>query len=91
MPFSQIIPPLPSPTESKRLFYTCVSLLLSHTQWVDLLSLVHYFSLKGQRSQSCHPYLPHIRYLHQEPFQLKGQDSPQWLFTRFPTAWEVNI
>ena len=28
MPFSQIIPPLPSPTESKRLFYTSVSLLL---------------------------------------------------------------
>ena len=32
MPFSQIIPPLPSPTESKRLFYTSVSLLLSHIQ-----------------------------------------------------------
>ena len=28
--FSQIIPPLPSPTESKSLFYTSVSLLLSH-------------------------------------------------------------
>ena len=28
MPFSQIIPPPPSPTESKRLFYTSVSLLL---------------------------------------------------------------
>ena len=30
MPFSQIIPPSSSPTESKRLFYTSVSLLLSH-------------------------------------------------------------
>ena len=29
MPFSQIIPHSPSPTESKRLFYTSVSLLLS--------------------------------------------------------------
>ena len=30
--FSQITPPSPSPTESKRLFYTSVSLLLSHIQ-----------------------------------------------------------
>ena len=32
MLFSQVIPPWPSPTESKRLFYTSVSLLLSHIQ-----------------------------------------------------------
>ena len=32
VPFSQIIPPSPSLSESKRLFYTSVSLLLSHIQ-----------------------------------------------------------
>ena len=32
MPFYQIITPSPSPSESKRLFYTSVSLLLSHIQ-----------------------------------------------------------
>ena len=32
MLFSEIIPPSPSPTESKRLFYTSVSLLLSRIQ-----------------------------------------------------------
>ena len=32
MPFSQIFPPSPSSTESKRLFCTSVSLLLSHLQ-----------------------------------------------------------
>ena len=32
MPFSQIIPPSPSPTESKSQFYTSVSLLLSRIQ-----------------------------------------------------------
>ena len=32
VPLSRIIPPLPSPTESKRLFYTSISLLLSRIQ-----------------------------------------------------------
>ena len=44
MPFSQIIPPLPSPTESKRLFYTSVSLLLSRIQGYHyLLSKFHIY------------------------------------------------
>ena len=46
MPFSQIIPPLPSPTESNRLFYTSVSLLLSRIQgYCYHLSKFHLYAL----------------------------------------------
>ena len=46
MPFSQIIPPSLSPTESKRLFYTSVSLLVSHIQGYHYhLSKFHIYAL----------------------------------------------
>ena len=46
MPFSQIISPSPSPTESKRLFYTSVSLLLSRIQgYCYHLSKFHIYAL----------------------------------------------
>ena len=45
-PFSHIIPPLPSPTESKRLFYTSVSLFLSRIQVYHYhLSKFHIYAL----------------------------------------------
>ena len=46
MPFSQIIPPSPSPTESKGLFFTSVFLLLSHIQGYHYhLSKFHIYAL----------------------------------------------
>ena len=46
MPFSQVILPSPSPTESKRLFYTSMSLLLSPTQgYCYHLSKFHIYAL----------------------------------------------
>ena len=46
MPLSQIIPSSPSPTESKRLFYTSASLLLSHIQDYHYhLSKFHIYAL----------------------------------------------
>ena len=46
IPFSQILPASPSPTESKILFYTSVSLLLSHIQGYHYhLSKFHIYAL----------------------------------------------
>ena len=46
IPFSKIIPPSPSPTESKRLFYTSVSPLLSRIQGYHYyLSKFHIYAL----------------------------------------------
>ena len=58
MLFSQIIPPSPSPTESKRPFYTSVSLLLSHIQGYHSVQFSHSVmsdSLQPHESQHTRP------------------------------------
>ena len=53
VPFSQIIPSSPSPTESKRLFYTSVSLLLSHIlDYHYHLSKFHIYAFSSVQSLS---------------------------------------
>ena len=59
MPFSHIIPPSPSPTESKRLFYTSVSLLLSRIQVIVTIFLNSTYALVY-----CIGVEPIFRYLH---------------------------
>ena len=55
MPLSQIIPPSPSPTESKRLFYTSVSLLLSCIQgYCYHLSKFHIYALVSEKAMATH-------------------------------------
>ena len=55
MPFSQTIPPSPSPTESKRPFYTSVSLLLSRIQGYNYhLSKFHIYALASEKAMAPH-------------------------------------
>ena len=55
MPFSQIIPPSPSPSESKSPLYTSVSLWLSHIQSHHYhLSKYHIYVLVLEKAMAPH-------------------------------------
>ena len=59
MPFSKIIPPYPSPTESKRLFYISVSLLLSRIQgycYYLSMTIVKFQDIKSTHRNPLHSY-----------------------------------
>ena len=58
MPFSQIIQSSPSPTESKRLFYTSVSLLLTHIQGYRYLFLNSIYMHSVQFSSVAQLWVP---------------------------------
>ena len=53
MQFSQIFPPSPSLTESIRLFYTSVSLLLSCTQGYIFFILIFYVCFLENMKATC--------------------------------------
>ena len=84
MPFSQIIPPSPSATESKRLFCASVSLLLSHIQGH------HYHLSKFQAAvtgalKCSQEELPHIRGQGQRP-RVPDCDGAGTVKRSYPTS-----
>ena len=62
MPFSQIIPPSHSPTESKRLFYTSVSLLLSWIQGYRKLTSINLLYFWNKSELSSYTHIINIQY-----------------------------
>ena len=92
MPFSQVFPPTPSPTESKRLFYTSVSLLLSRTQgYCYHLSKFHIYALVYCIGVFLSGLL-HSTFKHCLPsrIHLPPICGPQW-FPNLRSFWKVNI
>ena len=99
MLFSQIIPPSPSPTEYKRLFFTSVSLLLSHIQpaqhfklhLVREMGLPWWLSGKVCTCQCRRPgFHPWVR---KTPWSWKWQPTPGCLpgESKDTGAWQATV
>ena len=80
--YSQINPPSPSPTESKRLFYTPVSLLLSFIQGYHYhLSKFHIYALVyciGGDSLVAQ-MVKHLPIIQETRVQCLGREDPFWV------------
>ena len=86
MPFSQIIPPSPSPSESKRLFYTSVYLLLSRIQgYCYCLSKFHIYALVYYIG--CLSIMFMMSFAIQKLLNLIG--SPFYIFSFILLPWET--
>ena len=90
MPFSQIIPPLCSPAESKRLFYTPVSLLLSRIQGYHYhLSKLHIYVLKVKSLSRVQLFATPWIVAHQAPLSMEFSRLEYWSGLPFPSPGDL--
>ena len=90
MPFFQIIPPLPSPTESKSLFYISVSLLLSRIQGYHYhLSKLHIYVLKVKSLSRVKMFATPWIVAHQAPLSMEFSRLEYWSGLPFPSPGDL--